>query len=161
MSRTAQTLLDEAIEICGGQAKLALRIKVEASRISAWRNGLEPMTAEAIGLLCDVVELRAEEARRLAVLQLIERAKPARKEALRRAFFVSLVAGVGLFCGDAATNNSYAKTIVHKTLIDVVYIVRSLLAALAGMARFARRSAGLRLEPLGTGSQPCRAAAAP
>jgi len=124
MARTAQTLLDEAIDLCGGQAKLAARIGVEASRVSAWKNGLEPMTAESIGLLCDVAELSAEEARRLAVLQLIERAKPARKEALRRAFFVSLAAGVAVFCGDAATNKSYAKTIVNQTLIDALYIVQ-------------------------------------
>lgn len=96
--RTVETLIDEASKACKGDAELARRIGKSRSQIAEMRKGTEPISPESVALLCDVLRLSGEEARRLAALAIVARAKPERQETLRRAFFVCLALGaVGAF----------------------------------------------------------------
>jgi len=101
MARTVQSLLDEATEKCGGNRKLAEAIGVGGPDLSEMRAGRRPISPMTVGLLCDVLELDGEEARRLAIDAIVATAKPQRAGVLRRAFFGRLGAG-GFFAEGVA-----------------------------------------------------------
>lgn len=93
--RSVATLIDEAASKVGGDRRLADRTGLHPSEISDMRRGQKPLSPERVGLLCDVLELDGEEARRLLAEAVVLNAKsPTRKEVLRRAFFVSWALGV-------------------------------------------------------------------
>lgn len=93
--RTVETLIDEASAFCGSDRKLCERTGIHPTQLSNMRAGRIPITPERVGLLCDVLELDGEEARRLLALAVVASAKDkSRAEVLRRAFFVSLALGV-------------------------------------------------------------------
>lgn len=95
--RSLITLIDEAAELCGGYAALARRIGVKPQHINAWKHGDRPMTPETVAELCDLLQLDGEEARRLAVLAVVENPKNREKAPLlRRAFFVCWALGAAL-----------------------------------------------------------------
>jgi len=135
--RTVKSLIDEAAEMCGGQAKLAARIGVDRARVTHWQTGAEPISPESVGLLCDVLGVPSEEARRLAALAVLERAKPARKEALRRAFFLCLALG-GAAIGLTATTGSGDPRQPERVSL---YIVLCVLAGARLKPRFAAQVA--------------------
>lgn len=101
--RTVETLIDECIEKCKGQAKLARLMEISPQALSAMKLGTMPVSPATVGLLCDVMELEGEEARRLAVLAIVANAKPEKRGVLRRAFFVCWAAGAT--CGAAVMLN--------------------------------------------------------
>ncbi|WP_374676438.1 helix-turn-helix domain-containing protein [Ideonella sp.] len=93
--RTVESLLDEAIDVCHGQAELARRLGTSAPAITEMKKGTRPISPETVALLADVVGIPGEEAQRLAALAVIGAAKNASKrEKLRRAFFGCWVVGV-------------------------------------------------------------------
>lgn len=128
--RTVQILIDEAANLCRTDAELARRLGKTRSQIADMRSGRDPVSPETVALLCDLVQLPGEEARRLAAIAIVEAPRnAARKEALRRAFFVSWVDGALalLPCGNAsATQGSNSRQL---STVDSLYIVRSLCAA--------------------------------
>jgi plasmid maintenance system antidote protein VapI len=100
--RTVETLIDEAVELCKGQAGLARRLGWTPQDVHTLVKGKRAVTPETVALLCDVLELPGEEAQRLAALAVIANAKNAPiREVLRRAFFGLSVAGA--VCGAAVT----------------------------------------------------------
>lgn len=107
--RTVQSLIDEAIDLCkGNQSELARRIGMKPQDIQAMHAGRRPVSPETVGLLCDVLQLDGEEARRLAVEAIVGNPKNAEKaQVLRRAFFVAWALGV-LVCGFSATEETQA-----------------------------------------------------
>jgi len=91
--RSVESLIDEASQLCKSDAELARRVGVPASHICEWRNGKRTVSPETVGFLCDVLELNAEEARRLLALAVVGNPKNAKKRGvLRRAFFVCVSA---------------------------------------------------------------------
>jgi hypothetical protein len=111
--RTVKTLLDEAAAACGGYAALGRRIDKTGPQLSDMKAGREPITPETVGLLADVLELPAEEARRLAALAVVENPKNRRHvEALRRGFFVCLALG-------AVTSVTTGEAMAHATHFTV------------------------------------------
>lgn len=117
---TLVTLIDEAALVCGGQAALARRINVHRSELSEIRSGRRPLTPELVGLLADVLELSAEDARRLAAEAVVQNPKNAgRAGVLRRAFFVSLAVGaasVPLIAGIDRDNFTLSAAVTLLTL---------------------------------------------
>jgi hypothetical protein len=92
--RTVETLIDEAIKRASGVVALAKIIGKSHTQVADMRAGRLPISPETVGLLCNVLELDAEEARRLLAESIVNHPKnKARQGVLRRAFFVSLVAG--------------------------------------------------------------------
>ena len=85
--RNVKTLIDECITKCGSQKALAEKIGIEQPDIQRMASGKRPVSPVTVGLLCDVLELPGSEASRLAVLAIIETAKPEKRGVLRRAFF--------------------------------------------------------------------------
>jgi hypothetical protein len=95
--RTVESLIDEAARCAGGVNALGRTLGVTAARIADWRAQRVAVTPETVAELCNVLELPGEESRRLAALAVVNNPKNAgRKEALRRAFFVSWAAGVAI-----------------------------------------------------------------
>lgn len=93
--RTVESLLTEAIGVCGGQSELARRIEMDRQTIHAMVKGERAISAETVALLGDVLELPGAEVQRLAAEAVIRSVKNASKrERLKRAFFGCWVAGV-------------------------------------------------------------------
>lgn len=93
--RTLETLIDEASDFCHGDRKLCEKTGLHPSQLSDMRAGRKPISPETVGLLCDVLELDGEEARRLLAMAVVTNPKnKARALVLRRAFFVSWALGV-------------------------------------------------------------------
>lgn len=89
-----RSLIDEAARVCGGYAALARALETTPQRVDQWKHGKRPITPETVALMCDLMQLPGEEARRLAALAIIENPKNAeRAGVLRRAFFVCLATG--------------------------------------------------------------------
>lgn len=134
--RTVLSLIDEAIEICGSVTHLAQRIGVNRAQVACWRNGSEPISPESVALLCDVLELSGEETRRLAAEAIVANPKNAkRREALRRAFFVSGALGAVAFSLLAFHPSSYALTRTIERVCSMEYTLCAMVAALAKLAR--------------------------
>lgn len=93
--RSVHSLIDEASEKCGSDAKLARALSVAGHHPNEWRSGVRPVSPMTVGLLCDVLELDGEEARRLGALAIIATAKPEKRGVLRRSFFGLLDSGAG------------------------------------------------------------------
>lgn len=89
--QTVKTLIDDCVLLCGSQSELARRMGIRPTDVSVMQSGKRPITAATVGLLCDVLELPAEDARRLAVTAVIDGASGEKKIALARAFFRALV----------------------------------------------------------------------
>lgn len=134
--RTVQTLIDEAINLCGSAAELARRIDVDRAEVTKWSNGDATITAETVALLCDVLELSGEETRRLAAEAIVANPKNAkRREALRRAFFVSGALGAVAFSLLAFPPSSYALTRPIGQLLAMQYTSCAIVRWLAKLAR--------------------------
>jgi len=155
--RSAKTLIDEAIEICGSQAALAKRLGMQQQDIHKLATGKRPFSPEVIGLLCDVVGVEPTESQRMALAAVIENPKNASKaEVLRRAFFVSLT-GFAVACGvllphresaaegqiRSAPTSPPARANPENWSVRSVYYVKSATRLLRAWARFtARQLAG-------------------
>jgi plasmid maintenance system antidote protein VapI len=93
--RSVESLLAEAVEKCHGQAELARQLGIHRQEVNAMIKGERPVSPETVALLCDVLELPAEEVQRLVAETIIGAAKNASKrERLKRAFFGCWVVGV-------------------------------------------------------------------
>lgn len=125
--RTVLSLVDEASEICKGDAALARRLGVPGHHPHEWRHGKRAISPETVGLLAEVLHLDGDEARRLAVMAVIENPKNREKAGvLRRAFFVCWVIGVAVFCG-AETTEARGKTLQAASKpLDILSITSSL-----------------------------------
>lgn len=95
--RTVLSLLDEARDLCGNDAKLAKTLGVSLHHPNEWRNGKRTITPTTVGFLCNVVGIEGPEAVRLATDAVIASAKPEKQGVLRRVFLHSL--GTGATCG--------------------------------------------------------------
>lgn len=129
-------LIDEAINLCGSGAELARRLGVERSEVSQWRLGHRPVSPMTVGLLCHLLNLRPEEAQRLAALAVVEAAPPDKASVLRRVFFASTQIGVAVCFALVTCWTGGAQAEGVKTTADVVnslYIVHSLKRALGAM----------------------------
>lgn len=148
--RSVQTLIDEAVNFCQGQAELARRVGMTRQDIQHMQAGKRTVTPETVALICDVLELSGEEARRLAAEAIVANPKNAdRREVLRRAFFVGLATGAALICGYLATERP-GFDLAGLLLIDAQFIHRALsLALVLALAGVLGRAAG-RLRLLGT-----------
>lgn len=134
--RTLQTLLDEARDFCRTDTELARRLGKSRTQIVAMRDGSEPLSPETVALLCDVLELSGEEARRLAALAIVENPKNAKRRAqLARAFLVCWVGGAVATSLHYAIPTSDAAATDPATTAEqqgnALYIVRNLSAWLA------------------------------
>jgi hypothetical protein len=140
--RTVQTLIDDAIQKCGGQAELARRLGWTRQDVQHIQAGKRPVSPEIVGFLADVLELDGDEARRLAIMAMIENPKNKEKAGvLRRAFFVCWVIGAVVFCGASATLPSDA---IGKSLRSNVYdnlTLYTLWCVAVALARWVRRLA--------------------
>lgn len=124
--RTVQTLIDECVEMCGGQSALARALGIKPNDVSVMQRGKRPISPATVGLLCDVLKLPGEEASRLAVLAVIQNAKPEKQGVLRRAFFELLTLGVTYGAVVMTTNNAQARTDETAPIteeVDSLYIV--------------------------------------
>jgi len=82
------SLLDEARDLCGCDAELARTLDVPLHHPHEWRAGKRAISATTVGLLCDVLKLDGQEARRLAAEAVIGTTKTRERQTiLRRAFF--------------------------------------------------------------------------
>lgn len=97
--RTVLSLIDEAREKCGSDAALARQLGVAGHHPCEWRNGDRSVSPMTVGLLCDVLELDGDEARRLGAMAIIATAKPEKRGVLRRSFFGLSESGAA--CGEA------------------------------------------------------------
>lgn len=97
--RTVEALLAEAVRKCGGYASLAAKIGDNTSNVHNMATGKRSISPATVGLLCDVLELDGEEARRLAAEAVIANAKGEKAGVLRRAFFGWPRLGVALALG--------------------------------------------------------------
>ncbi len=126
---TLETLIDEASDVCGSDRALCAKTGLFPSQLSDMRAGRLPLTAERVGLLVSVLDIDGETARRLAAEAIVQEAKPARKEALRRAFFVCWALGAGLFLSvlspDSNAQSYKGKTLLTELMKDRLHIVRS------------------------------------
>ena len=92
--RTAQTLLDECVILCGSQAALGSRLGSTQQDVHKWSTGKRPISPATVGQLCDLLKLDGVEAQRLAAEAVIATAKPEKQGVLRRAFFALSATGV-------------------------------------------------------------------
>lgn len=143
--RTLESLIDEASDLCGGDAQLARRIDVPRQNVNEWRHGKRPLSPETVGLLADVLQLGGEEARRLAVLAVIGNPKNKEKAGvLRRAFFVSSVVGALVLCGANDAQSAVIGTDSHRqtaeTNLTVYTLWRVVRTIFGGIGRAYRRA---------------------
>lgn len=134
--RTVFSLIDEASQVCGSDRKLCLRTGLKPPQLSDMRAGRAPISPQTVGLLCDVLELLGEESRRLAAEAVVHNAIPARKEALRRAFFVCWGIGALVLSPD---NNASASEKPHfstVTLATVYTLCKALHRSVAPMLAY-------------------------
>ena len=73
-----QTLIDKAITVCGGVAKLAVRLDVQANVISMHRGG-RPLSPETASELAHVT---GDDACEAAIIAMVFRAKGRKKQTL-------------------------------------------------------------------------------
>lgn len=139
-------VLDAAVEKCKGPAELARRIGVGRSRIADMQAGRDAISPETLGLLCNVLELDGDEARRLLAMLVIEAPKNAGKRAaLQRAFFACWAIGValGLQTVDALSNVAHAASYAADTtegILARVFLWLSRPFALSRMGQWRPRS---------------------
>lgn len=115
--RSVQTLICEAIDVCGGQGELARRVGLHRPEISDLASGKRPISPAMVGLLCDVLNIEGAEAQRLAAEAIILTAKAEKRGVLRRAFFARSTTGAMLEA-TAASGGAVVKTVVRKRVID-------------------------------------------
>lgn len=88
----AQTLIDKASDVCGGDAALARRMGVSRSLVSLMRSGDRKITPETAAELADIA---GDDAREAAIAAILEGAKGTRREGvLRDILGKALAAGV-------------------------------------------------------------------
>ncbi len=131
---TLETLIDEAAKVCGSDRALCSKTGLHPSELSDMRAGRKALSPERVGLLADVLQLSAEDARRLAVLAVIDRASPARRVTLRRAFFVSWLLGELFLAGSSykATERPLTGAIAAPVPIATNYTLCAVGRALIG-----------------------------
>lgn len=156
--RTLETLIDEAVNVCGSGAAVGRRIGASTQEVSDWRKGRRTISPITTGLICDVLNLRPDEAQRLVALAVIASAPPEKAGVLRRVFFVCTRAGgatcialTTLWTGESTATVEKA----DQQVVNTIYIVRIMLGAFRGALRLlttvcARTTAG-ELRPLSTG----------
>lgn len=88
----AQTLIDKASDVCGGDAALARRMGISRSLVSLMRSGDRKITPETAAELADIA---GDDAREAAIAAILEGAKGTRREGvLRDILGKALAAGV-------------------------------------------------------------------
>lgn len=110
MSRTVQTLIDEAVISCSGQSGLARSLGITPGDVNSMVRGKRTITPATVGQLCDLLGLDGEEARRLAAEAVIAAAKPEKQGVLRRAFFALSATGAGSGAVAMITNDAFVTT---------------------------------------------------
>lgn len=131
---SAQSLIDKASEVCGGDAALARRMGISKALISLMRSGERGITP---GTAAELADIAGDDAREAAIAAVIEGAKGTRRESvLREILGKAIAAGVaGLlafsYSGDSISIMDQSKVIAknHLTINDSIHriycIVRS------------------------------------
>lgn len=138
--QSAQSLIDKASEICGGDAALARRMGISKALISLMRSGERGITPATAAELADIA---GDDAREAAIAAVIEGAKGTRRESVVREILgKALAAGVaGLlvfsYSGDSisatekiATNDLTIYESIHRIYWRIRRATARLLAAL-------------------------------
>lgn len=133
--RTVENLIDECAQMCGGDSKLAQRLGVPRQRVHEWRKAGERLQPEQIALLCDVLQVDGEEARRLLATASTAGAKPRYQAVMRRAFFVCWALGVAVFATPTNDARADVGARIISNVVNSLYIVRSALRRLLSRAR--------------------------
>jgi len=131
VTATLETLIDKCAEICGTQRALAVRLGVKPPRLNDWKAHRLPAPVEVVAALAEMAQISGEEARRvLADAECRNPKHTDRAEALRRAFFGVLAAGVVL--AGLSTTDSHAQSVDgdRLTLYTLCAQVRALFEAL-------------------------------
>ena len=90
--QSAQSLIDKASEVCGGDAALARRMGISKALISLMRSGERGITPATAAELADIA---GDDAREAAIAAVIEGAKGTRRESVVREILgKALAAGV-------------------------------------------------------------------
>lgn len=147
--QSAQSLIDKASEVCGGDAALARRMGISKALISLMRSGERGITP---GTAAELADIAGDDAREAVISAVIESAKGTRKESvLREILGKAVAAGVaGLlvysYSGDSI---SATKTLAKNdaSVNDSIHRIYSLLRRAA-----VRLRAALRLHPCGASS---------
>lgn len=147
--QSAQSLIDKASEVCGGDAALARRMGISKALISLMRSGERGITP---GTAAELADIAGDDAREAVISAVIESAKGTRKESvLREILGKALAAGVaGLlvfsYSGDSiSATESIAKN--DASVNDSIHRIYSLIRRAA-----VRLRAALRLHPCGASS---------
>lgn len=90
--QSAQSLIDKASEVCGGDAALARRMGISKALISLMRSGERGITP---GTAAELADIAGDDAREAAIAAVIEGAKGTRRErVLREILGKAIAAGV-------------------------------------------------------------------
>lgn len=88
--KSAETLIDDAVKLCNGQAELARRLGMRRQDVHGMASGQRPISARTIALLCDVLEVDSDTARTLVAQAIIEAERDQATAArLQRALFLA------------------------------------------------------------------------
>jgi hypothetical protein len=102
-----ETLLDEAAQMCGSQAALALRLDVNPAIVSLSKQGKGRLTEGHLGRLAELLECDASELWELQEVANMPRRNPFKKQlsqALGAFFLVNLSAcNIGTFVSESST----------------------------------------------------------
>lgn len=117
--QSAQSLIDKASEVCGGDAALARRMGISKALISLMRSGERAITP---GTAAELADIAGDDAREAVISAVIESAKGTRKESvLREILGKAIAAGVaGLlvysYSGDSISTMETIATKADTTL---------------------------------------------
>ena len=84
---SVKTLIDRCIAHAGSMTALAQILGMTQPDLSNMASGKRTISPSTVGLMCNVLDLGAEEARRLAAHAIVDNAKKDKVDALKRAFF--------------------------------------------------------------------------
>lgn len=87
--QSAQSLIDKASEMCGGDAALARRMGISKALISLMRSGERGITP---GTAAELADIAGDDAREAVISAVIENAKGTRKESVLREILGKAVA---------------------------------------------------------------------
>ncbi len=136
---SVESLIDDAVKICGSASELARRLGVHRQEVSEWRSGKRRISPETVAYLGDILKLNGAEVRELAAWAVVASAKtPERAGVLRRAFFAVLGTGaVSTTPQDGPTaetaTSEQAASVSSQNL--TVYIMSSLAGCIRRVAR--------------------------
>ena len=117
----AQTLIDKASDVCGGDAALARRMGISRSLVSLMRSGDRKITPETAAELADIA---GDDAREAAIHAIIESNAEGRKgHLLREILGKALAAGVAGMLVFFYSGDSISATKKIARTVDSLYIV--------------------------------------